>query len=139
MPQVVGFIGSRQNQGEPIEAMGVRPRQVRYQAALRPDPISRLILKPVPRSTPPETTASSAALHYAVGDVGIGNPDRPRFKTQLFLLHRQRRFVHAHTGFGDDAHDVAQILLGVSSKALVPLPQRHTNAFLWSQGEAWHR
>jgi len=31
MPQVVGFIRSRQNQGERVERASVRPRQVRYQ------------------------------------------------------------------------------------------------------------
>ena len=37
MPQVIGLIRSCQNQGERLERACVRPRQVRYQAALRPD------------------------------------------------------------------------------------------------------
>jgi hypothetical protein len=39
IPQVVGFIRKRLNQRELLERAAMRPRQVRYQAALRPDMI----------------------------------------------------------------------------------------------------
>jgi hypothetical protein len=37
IPQVVENIESRRQAMESLEGQGVRPRQVRYQAALRPD------------------------------------------------------------------------------------------------------
>jgi hypothetical protein len=40
IPQVVGFIRKRLKQRELLERAAMRPRQVRYQAALRPDIIS---------------------------------------------------------------------------------------------------
>ena len=43
-PQVVVFIRRGQNWCEALEPACVRPRQVRYQAALRPDSFASLIL-----------------------------------------------------------------------------------------------
>jgi len=47
IPQVVGFIRKRLKQRELLERAAMRPRQVRYQAALRPDMINTIDFKVV--------------------------------------------------------------------------------------------
>ena len=42
VPQIVGNVESTAEGMKPLETVEVRPRQVRYQAALRPDWIHRL-------------------------------------------------------------------------------------------------
>jgi hypothetical protein len=53
IPQVVENIESRRNGMEPLEEECLRPRQVRYQAALRPDSEEMLMLLPFPTHVPP--------------------------------------------------------------------------------------
>jgi len=45
MPQVIVIVGNPRSQKEQLEAITLRPRQVRYQAALRPDVYCLFILK----------------------------------------------------------------------------------------------
>jgi hypothetical protein len=54
-PHVTADYGdeSRAQGIEPLEAMGVRPRQVRYQAALRPDMTCRIDSKVLSNFVPP--------------------------------------------------------------------------------------
>jgi len=83
MPQVVVFARSGRNQWEALERACVRPRQVRYQAALRPDSVAILILTHCDFVGPvwhPSTFASSLTLEWRIGfrDIEFGLfPDLP--------------------------------------------------------------
>ena len=85
-PQVIVFSRKRSEKGERIDRAFVRPRQVRYQAALRPDMNSRTDSKAPPNPSPPQTIVFidkyALTVHVCDYSTRTGHFDR-KFRKQV--------------------------------------------------------